>query len=123
MVRCALLMVDYKFLSQGFNCFIYEMCALITHKDLWASKIGYDVPSNMRHAIVVALQSLTALASTHLVKYYVIVIMYLAPVCFPGGFIGPTKSMSHFSNACRVSYGDNGISSLLDGFPTLWHTL
>jgi hypothetical protein len=79
--------------------------------------------SNMKHATIVALQSLTTLASTHVFKYSVIVMMYLAPMCFPGGFIGPTKSMAHFSNACRVNYGANGISSLLDGFPTLWHTL
>jgi hypothetical protein len=78
--------------------------------------------SNMKCETVVALQSLTSLASTDLVKYYVAVIMYLTPVRFLGGFIGPTKSMAHFSNACRVSYGANGISSLLDGFPTLWHT-
>jgi hypothetical protein len=78
--------------------------------------------SNMKCATVVSLQSLTALASAHLVKYYVTIIMYLALVHFPGGFIGPTKSMNHFSNDCRVSYGANGISSLLDGFPTIWHT-
>jgi hypothetical protein len=78
--------------------------------------------SNMNHAAVVALQVLNSLASAHLVKYYVIVIMYLSPVHFPGGLIGPTKSMGHFSNACKVSCGDNGISSLLDSFPTLWHT-
>jgi hypothetical protein len=75
--------------------------------------------SNMKHAIVVALQSLIAQASAHLVKYSIVVIMYLAPMCFPGGFIGPTKSMAHFTNACRVSCGANDILSLLDGFPTL----
>jgi hypothetical protein len=74
--------------------------------------------SNMKHAAVVALQSLISLASAHLVKYYVAVIMYLSRVCFPGGLIGPTKSMAHFSNACKVSYGAKGISSLLEGFPT-----
>jgi hypothetical protein len=78
--------------------------------------------SNMKRAAVVALQSLTALASALLVKYFVVVIMHLYSVHFPGGFIGPTKSMDHLSNACRVSCGANGISSLLDGFPTLWHT-
>jgi hypothetical protein len=77
----------------------------------------------MKHAVVVALQSLTSLALAHLVKYFVAVIMYLSPVCFPGEFISPTKSMAHFSNACRASCGTNGISSLMDGFPTLWHTL
>jgi hypothetical protein len=78
--------------------------------------------SNMNHAVVFSLQSLTTLASAYLVKYYVTIMMYLAPVCLPGGFIGPTKSMDHLSNACRVSCGAKGISSLLDGFPTLWHT-
>jgi hypothetical protein len=75
--------------------------------------------SNIKHTIVVALQSLTTLASSHLVRYYVAVIIYLALVHFPGGSIGPMKSMAHFSNACRVICSASGISSLLDGFPTL----
>jgi hypothetical protein len=78
--------------------------------------------SNMKCAIVVALHSLTSLASTHLVKYFFVVIMYLDPIRFPGGFIDPTKSMSYFSNACRASCVSSGISSLLEGFLTLWHT-
>jgi hypothetical protein len=36
-------MVEFEFLSQGFNSFVDEVCALITHKDLWASKSGYDI--------------------------------------------------------------------------------
>jgi hypothetical protein len=52
--------------------------------------------SNMNRATVVTLQSLTAIASTYLVKYSITVIMYLDHVRFPGGFIGPTKSMAHF---------------------------
>jgi hypothetical protein len=68
----------------------------------------------MNHAVVVALQFFTSLASAHLVKYVVIVIMYLAPVRLPGGLIGPTKSMAHFSNTCNVNYSAKGISSLLD---------
>jgi hypothetical protein len=67
------------------------------------------MPSNMKHAAVVSLQSLTALAPAHLVKYFVAVIMYLSPERFPSGFIGPTKSIAHFSNACMVSCGANGI--------------
>jgi hypothetical protein len=78
--------------------------------------------SNIKCATVVALQSLIALALAHLVRYSVAVIIYLAPVHFPGGFIGPTKSMAHFSNHCRVIYSASGILSLLDGFLTLWHT-
>jgi hypothetical protein len=76
----------------------------------------------MKRATVVSLQSLTSLALAHLVKYYVTMMMYLAPVCFPGVFIGPTKSVAHLSNACRVNFGANGILSLRDGFPALWHT-
>ena len=73
----------------------------------------------MNRAAVLALQYLTALALAHLVKYYVTMIMYMAPVHLSGGLIGPTKSMAHFSNACRVSCSAKGISSLLDSFPTL----
>ena len=80
------------------------------------------ISSNTNHAVVVALQSLTTLASAHMVKYFVTVIMYLDPVRFLGGLIGPTKSMAHFSNAYKVSWGDKGMSSLQEGFPTLWHT-
>ena len=76
--------------------------------------------SKMNYAAVVASQFLTALASAHLVRYYVPVMMYLAPVRFPGGLIGPTKSIAHLSNARSVIYGCNGISSFLEGFPTLW---
>ena len=75
--------------------------------------------SNMKRTVVVALQSLTALDLAHLVKYPVTVIMYLALVHFPSGFIGTTKSIDYFSSSCRVSCGANGISSLLYGFPTL----
>jgi hypothetical protein len=80
------------------------------------------ISSNMKYAVVVSLQPLIGLSSTHLVKYFVAVMMYLAPVRFRGGFIGPTKSMAHFSNSCKVSWGSNGFSSLLEGFQTLWHT-
>jgi hypothetical protein len=75
--------------------------------------------SKMNCAIVAALYSLTTLAYTHLVKYFVAVIMYLGPVRFPGRLIGPTKSMAHFSNTCNVNCSAKGISSLLEGFPTL----
>jgi hypothetical protein len=79
--------------------------------------------SNMKRIAIVSLHSLTSLTLTHLVKYSVAVIMYLAHVRFPGGFIGPTTTMAHFSNSFRVSCGAKGISSLLDDFPTIWHTL
>jgi hypothetical protein len=71
--------------------------------------------SKMNYTIVDALESLIALASAHLVKYSVAVMMYQAPVRFPVGLIGPTKSIA--------TRGAKGISSLLEGFPTLWHTL
>jgi hypothetical protein len=59
--------------------------------------------SNMNYVDVVTLYSLTSLDFSHLVKYSVAVIMYLTPMHFLGGLIGPTKSMDHFSNACKVS--------------------
>jgi hypothetical protein len=73
----------------------------------------------MNYAIVASLQSLTSLASAHLVKYYVTVIMYLALVSLPGGLIGPTKSIAHLLNTCNVNCGAKGISSRLEGFHTL----
>ena len=74
----------------------------------------------MNCVAIAASQFLTTLASTHLVKYSIPVMMYLAPVHFPGGLIGPTKSIAHFSNAHNVICGHSGISSLREGFPTLW---
>jgi hypothetical protein len=57
--------------------------------------------------------------SADFVKYFVAVIMYLALDLFVGGLIGPKKSISHFSNTCKVTCGLRGISSLLFGLPTL----
>ena len=74
----------------------------------------------MNCAAVAASQFLTALASAHLVRYSVPVMMYLAPVHFPGGLIGPTKYIAHLSNARSIICGRSGISSLREGFPTLW---
>ena len=76
--------------------------------------------SKMNCVAVAASQSLTALVSAHLVRYYVPVMMYLTPVHFPGGLIGPTKSIAHLSNARSVICGRSGISSICVGFPTLW---
>ena len=70
----------------------------------------------MNCAAVAASQFLNALASAHLVRYFVPMMMYLAPVHFPGGLIGPTKSIAHFSNARSVICGHSGISSLREGF-------
>ncbi len=57
--------------------------------------------SNMNFTKIPIVQSLTARASIHLVKYSMVVMMYLAPVHFPSGFTGPKKSMAHFSKACN----------------------
>ena len=72
--------------------------------------------SKMNCASVAASQFLTALASTHLVRYYVPVMMYLAPVRFPGGLIGPMKSIADLSNAHSVIYGRSGIHLSLKVF-------
>jgi hypothetical protein len=48
MVWCNLLMVDCKFFSLGFDYFIDEMCALITH--IGASKLGYYVIKYKMHS-------------------------------------------------------------------------
>ena len=76
--------------------------------------------SKMNYAAVAASQFLTALAFAHLVRYSVPVMIYLAPVHFLGGLIGPTKSIAHLSNAHNVICGRSGISSLREFFPTLW---
>ena len=76
--------------------------------------------SKMKCVAVEASQFLISLASAHLVRYSVPVMMYLTPVHFPSGLIGPTKSIAHLSNARSVICGRSGISSLYEGFPTLW---
>jgi hypothetical protein len=75
--------------------------------------------SNKKSIVVVMLQTLSGVVSSHLVKYYSAVMIYLAPDLFVGVLIGPTKSISHLSNICKVTCGIRGISSLLLGFPTL----
>jgi hypothetical protein len=61
------------------------------------------ISSKMNHEALVALHSLNSLGSAHLVKYSVSVMMYRALVRLPGGLIGPTKSIAHFSKAYKVS--------------------
>jgi hypothetical protein len=75
--------------------------------------------SNRKCDVVSTLQSFIGVASAHLDKYSIAVIMYLALVLFVGGLIGPTNSITHLLNAFNVTYGCNGISSLLLGLPTL----
>ena len=107
------------FFRQGLNGAIQEVCALIAHQNYWTSKSSDDV-FKRNCAAVAASQFLTALASAYLVRYSVPVMIYLAPVHFPGGLIGPAKSIAHLSNARNVICGRSGISSLHEGFPTLW---
>jgi hypothetical protein len=61
------------------------------------------ISSNMNCVVLAALQPLNYLAFAHLVKYSVAVVMCQAPVHFPGGLIGPTKSIDHFSNAYKFN--------------------
>jgi hypothetical protein len=75
--------------------------------------------SNKKSVVVSVLQYFTSVASAHIVKYYVAVMIYLAPDLFVGGLIGPIISISHLSNNCEVTCGLRGIASRLLGFPTL----
>jgi hypothetical protein len=75
--------------------------------------------SNKKCVAVSALQSFTGAAFTHLVRYFVALLMYLSLVLFAGGLIGSMKSISHLSNAYNVTCGHNDILSLLLGLPTL----
>jgi hypothetical protein len=43
-------MVNFELLSQGLNSFVNEVCTLITHKDLRASKFGYDIIKDESHS-------------------------------------------------------------------------
>jgi hypothetical protein len=61
------------------------------------------ISSKMNRAAVAALQSLTSLSSSHLVKYFVALMIYQAHLCFLGGLIGPKKSIAHLSNVCKVN--------------------
>ena len=74
----------------------------------------------MNYVAIEASQFLTTFTSAHLVRYSVPVMMYLTPVHFLGGLIGPTKSIAHLSNARSIICGRSDISSLREGVPTLW---
>jgi hypothetical protein len=65
------------------------------------------------------LQSFTGDASSHLVKYFVAMIMHLAPDLLAGELMGLMKSTTHLTNTCKVTWGIGGMPSHLDGFPTL----
>jgi hypothetical protein len=64
--------------------------------------------SNKKCATVSMLQSVTGATSSHRVRYFVFVMMYLAPDLLAGGLIGPMKSMTHLSKSCNVTCGFNG---------------
>jgi hypothetical protein len=75
------------------KCVPYSLIKILGHPNL-------VIPcSNRKCAVVYALQYFIGAASTHLVRYSVVVIIYLTPVILVGGLIGPTKSTAHFSNA------------------------
>ena len=111
-------MMDFKFFIHSVDSVVYEVvpCSLI--KTLGHPNIVITC-SNKKCVDVSMLQSFTGVASTHIVKYSIGVMMYLAPILFVGGLIGPTKSISHLYNNFNATYGHNGISSLLEGFSTL----
>ena len=75
------------------KCVPWSLIKIIGHPNLVITC------SNRKCANVSALQYFTGAASTHLVRYSVVVIMYLDPVIFVSGLIGPTKSIAHLSNA------------------------
>ena len=63
----------------------------------------------------------TSSASTHLVTYSTVVIMYLAPVLFAGMGNGPMKSMAQISNVKLGFIDIKGIYVLGRGQPSHWH--
>jgi len=75
--------------------------------------------SKRNFVVIEHVQSFIGYASTHLVKYLVVVMMYCTLVFFLGGWIGPTKSIAHFSNGFNVTCGINDNSSLHDVLPVL----
>jgi hypothetical protein len=75
--------------------------------------------SNKKHVVFSTLQSFMHATSSHIVKYYVAVIIFVYPYLFPGGLIGPTKSISHSLNTYKVTCGLRGISSYTLRLPPL----
>jgi hypothetical protein len=51
--------------------------------------------ANINHATVSVVQSMVGFSSSHLVKYSITMIMYLAHDLLVDGLIGPTKYISH----------------------------
>ncbi len=111
-------MMHFKLLSQGFNGFVNEVCTLITHKDLWASKSSYDIIKYELHGC----------SCTRVFNYSVFYPFgqilrsndnVSGSYTFPWWIDVSPKSIACLSKACKGNYGVKGISSLMDGFPTL----
>ena len=51
--------------------------------------------SNKKCADVSVLKYFTGVSFAQLVRYSIMVMMYLSPVILAGGLIGPTKSIAH----------------------------
>jgi hypothetical protein len=75
------------------KCVPWSLIKILGHQNLVITCL------NKKCVVLSTLQSFTGVASTHIVRYFVTVIMYLAPIIFVGGLIGPTKYISHLSNS------------------------
>jgi hypothetical protein len=111
-------MMYLKFFSNFLNGIVNKMSSLITHQNPRAYKsCNYMFKREVYCIFCIAI--FHCFSSSHLVKYFFVVMIYLVPNLLVGGLIGNTKYTGHFSNSLRVTLGLIGISSLMDGFPTL----
>lgn len=78
--------------------------------------------SNINLANVYVVKYFTIFTLAHLVRYSIIVMMYMAWVWRTNGLIGPMKSIFHFSNIYKACTNCSGSLSWWDDFQTLWHT-
>jgi len=121
MICCTLLVIDS-------NSSVIAMMVLLIKLVPWSliNILGHPNMvinfSNKKCVDVSTLQSLNGASFSHLVKYSATIMIYLATEIFAGESIGPTNSIYHFSNTCRVNCGLRGISSLFLGFLTLSQT-
>lgn len=84
MIRRALLVINLEFLYQRFDHLFKEMSTVIAHQNIQATKL-VSTYLKMNFAAVALVQSFTGYTSAHLVKYSILVMMYCAPLFFPGG--------------------------------------
>jgi hypothetical protein len=111
-------MIDFKLLSHSLDNIVDKVSTLVTHQNPYTSKSSdHFLKQEVCGCLCTAV--LIGVASSHLVKYFVIAMIYLAPDLFAGGWIGPTKSIAHLSNTYKVTCGLRGISYLLLGLPIL----